>query len=154
MTTPASHRDQKDPYLMVQDSDMDMSYHSLMYEGAPAQQWQHQQQQEPPGEYEPRDTFYTAGLPNWPDGPGPLRRSNVFAITAIVIDGILILVALLFLALAIAAISVRNRPTGDGLGTLIEQAMKLVLDTTTPNMGVSLTVSRALLCFRLFSQLW
>ena len=50
----------------------------------------------------------------------------MFATCAIMIDGILICIALLFLVLAIAAVSVRNRPAGDGLGTLIEQAMKLV----------------------------
>lgn len=50
----------------------------------------------------------------------------MFATCAILIDGVLIIVALLFLVLAIAAVSVRDRPTGDGLGTLIEQAMKLV----------------------------
>lgn len=131
MATPASRADQKNPYRIAQDSEMDMSYHSLMYEdGAQAQQWEQQQwqqqQQQQHGRYQPSQTFYGPGVPNWPDGAATLRRSNMFATCAIMIDGILICIALLFLVLAIAAVSVRNRPAGDGLGTLIEQAMKLV----------------------------
>ncbi|KAL4867500.1 hypothetical protein BDV12DRAFT_186671 [Aspergillus spectabilis] len=58
-------------------------------------------------------------------GSGLMLKKPAGSIIALVFEGLLCVVALCFIALAIAALCIRNRPTGDGFGSVMEQAMKL-----------------------------
>ncbi|KAI9369053.1 hypothetical protein BJX61DRAFT_545947 [Aspergillus egyptiacus] len=57
--------------------------------------------------------------------PGRMLKKPAGSIIALVFEAFLCLVALCFIVLAIAALCIQNRPTGDSFGLAMEQAMKL-----------------------------
>ncbi|KAL4903381.1 hypothetical protein BDW74DRAFT_186059 [Aspergillus multicolor] len=59
------------------------------------------------------------------NGPGRTLRKPAGSIVALIFEGFLCLITLCFIALAIVALSIKNRPTGDDLGSTMEQAMRL-----------------------------
>ncbi|KAL2827995.1 hypothetical protein BDW59DRAFT_159953 [Aspergillus cavernicola] len=58
-------------------------------------------------------------------GSGRMLKKPAGSIIALVFEALLCVVALCFIALGIAALCIRNRPTGDSFGSVMEQAMKL-----------------------------
>ncbi|OJJ07953.1 hypothetical protein ASPVEDRAFT_89187 [Aspergillus versicolor CBS 583.65] len=56
---------------------------------------------------------------------GKILKRPAGSILALVLEIVLCLVALCFIALALGALCINNRPTGDRLGTVMEEAMKL-----------------------------
>jgi hypothetical protein len=68
-------------------------------------------------------TFHTI---TWPDGPRFVKQSLVIETLTFFLDGILVLVAVLFLVLAIMALRFTNEPAQSSLAITMEEAMKLV----------------------------
>lgn len=68
-------------------------------------------------------TFHTI---TWPDGPRFVKQSRVIGILTFILDAVLVLVALLFLVIAIMALRFANEPAQSSLAITIERAMKLV----------------------------
>lgn len=64
-------------------------------------------------------------IPEWPDNPLPLTQTCTTRFLSIALDIALLLVSLLFLALAIGALAVNGRSVGDESGRLIEQTSRL-----------------------------
>lgn len=62
----------------------------------------------------------------WPDGPRFVKQSRVIHALTFFLDAILVLVALLFLVLAIMALRFAHEPAQSDLAVTIAQAMKLV----------------------------
>ncbi|KAL2811245.1 hypothetical protein BJX63DRAFT_433537 [Aspergillus granulosus] len=58
-------------------------------------------------------------------GPGRMLKKPAGSIIALAFEVFLCVVALCFIALALAALCIRNRPTGDSFGSAMEQAMRL-----------------------------
>ncbi|KAL3478359.1 hypothetical protein BJX99DRAFT_245525 [Aspergillus californicus] len=58
-------------------------------------------------------------------GSGRMLKKPAGSIVALFFEGFLCVVALCFIALAIAALCIRNRPTGDSFGSAMEEAMQL-----------------------------
>ncbi|KAL2826009.1 hypothetical protein BDW59DRAFT_69487 [Aspergillus cavernicola] len=58
-------------------------------------------------------------------GSGRMLKKPAGSIVSLVFEMFLCLVALCFVALGLVALCIRNRPTGDDLGSAMEQAMKL-----------------------------
>lgn len=63
-------------------------------------------------------------IPGWPDGPLPLKHKCGARFRSIAQDVVLLIIALLFLALAAGASAVSGRGIDDEAGGLIEQAIK------------------------------
>lgn len=61
----------------------------------------------------------------WPDHPLPLTQTCTTRVVSIALDIALLLVSLLFLALAIGALAVNGKRVGDKSARLIEQASRL-----------------------------
>ncbi|KAL4804926.1 hypothetical protein BDV18DRAFT_141552 [Aspergillus unguis] len=59
------------------------------------------------------------------NGSGNMLKKPAGSIITLVFEGFLCVVALCFIALALAALCIRDRPTGDSFGEAMEQAMKL-----------------------------
>ncbi|KAL4778669.1 hypothetical protein BJX76DRAFT_362520 [Aspergillus varians] len=59
------------------------------------------------------------------NGSGTTLKKPAGSVFSLVFEGFLCLVALCFIALALVALCIRNRPTGDSLGSAMEQAMTL-----------------------------
>lgn len=69
-------------------------------------------------------SFSGSKIPGWPDRPRPLTQKRR-TFSSIALDSILLIVALLFLALAAGAVTVSGRGVGNQMGELIEEATKL-----------------------------
>ncbi|RFU28900.1 hypothetical protein B7463_g7423, partial [Scytalidium lignicola] len=72
-----------------------------------------------------RQSYETPTGKNWPAGPDHVHRFAISSIISPLLDAVLILIALLFFCLGIAALCIKDRPTGDRFGTAIQEAMKL-----------------------------
>lgn len=64
-------------------------------------------------------------IPEWPDHPLPLTQTCTTRFFSVALDIALLLVSLLFLALAVGAMAVNGKGIGDESGRLIEQASRL-----------------------------
>lgn len=78
--------------------------------------------QDPPLNLQPSSGPKT---PGWPEGPRPLTQTRTAVFLSLLIDSILLIVSLLFLALAAGAVAVSGRGIGDKSGELIEEAARL-----------------------------
>ncbi|KAL4790294.1 hypothetical protein BDV19DRAFT_341317 [Aspergillus venezuelensis] len=73
----------------------------------------------------PKTVFSNQITAKSPDDSGTTLKKPAGSIVTLVFEGFLCLVALCFIALALGALCIKNRPTGDELGSAMEQAMKL-----------------------------
>lgn len=69
--------------------------------------------------------FSGSKTPGWPDRPLSLTQTHRVISLSTALDSILLIVALLFLALAAGAVAVSGRRVGDQHGELIEEATRL-----------------------------
>ena len=74
----------------------------------------------------PRQSYATPRVWNWPDISGHVHEFPMPPTVSIFPDIVLVLMSLLFLCFAIMALCIRNRPTGDEFGAIMEEAMRLV----------------------------
>lgn len=72
---------------------------------------------------------------NWPDGPRFVKQSAVIAAFTYMLDAILVLIALLFLAVAIMALRLNGEPANSGIAIAMGEAMKLVRWSTRLSNG-------------------
>lgn len=79
-----------------------------------------------PGPRETKTKLCNVSSLEWPDISGHGHEFPMSPPISIFPDIVLVLISLLFLCFAIMALCIRNRPTGDEFGAIMEEAMRLV----------------------------